>query len=51
MTTHLPLGIPGSVAFFLATTLCQRNISFANSAYTEGYILHMTVLLECYYIF
>jgi len=30
MTTNLPVGILGSVAFFLATTLCQRNIPFAN---------------------
>jgi hypothetical protein len=48
-----PLGTLGSVAFLLAATLYQGNPDryhkHWNIASTERYILHMQVLLECYW--
>ena len=54
MTSSLPKGILGSVASLLAATLYQeitdRNHKLWNIVSSERYILHMQVLLECYYI-
>jgi hypothetical protein len=54
MTSTLPNGTLGSVASLLAATLYQgnpdRNHKLWNIVASERYILHMQVLLECYYI-
>jgi hypothetical protein len=57
MTSTLPKGTLGSVASLLAATLYQghpdRNHKLWNIVSSETYtfcILHMQVLLECYYI-
>ena len=54
MTSTLPKGTLGSVASLLAATLYQgnpdRNHTLWNIVSSERYILHMQVLLECYYI-
>jgi hypothetical protein len=54
MTSTLPNGTLGSVASLLAATLYQgnpdRNHKLWNIVSSERYILHMQVLLECYYI-
>jgi hypothetical protein len=50
MTSTLPKGTLGSVAFLLAATLYQgnpvRNHKLWNIVSSERYILHMQVLLE-----
>ena len=54
MTSTLPKGTIGSVAFLLAATLYQwnpdRNHKLWNIVSSERDILHMQVLLECCYI-
>jgi hypothetical protein len=51
----LPNGTLGSVTSLLAATLYQgypdMNHKLWNSVSSERYILHMQVLLECYYIY
>ena len=54
MTSSLPKGTLGSAASLLAATLYQENTDRKHKLWniisTERYILHMQVLLECYYI-
>jgi hypothetical protein len=54
MTSTLPKGTLGSVASSLAATLYQgnpdRNPKLWNIVLSTRYILHMQMLLECFYI-
>jgi hypothetical protein len=54
MNSTLPRGILGSVASLLSATLYQgnpdRNHKLWNIVSNEREILHMQVLLECFYI-
>jgi hypothetical protein len=54
MTSTYPGGTLGSVASLIAVTFYQgipdMNQKLWNIVSTERYILHMQVLLECYYI-
>jgi hypothetical protein len=54
MTSTLPRGTLGAVASLLAAIPYQGNLGRNNKLWnivsTDRYILHMQVLLECYYI-